>query len=148
MDDSQINKPLLTRALNLPLAKFKKPTRQSKNTSESNTSESPVQLGIEFSNGRFETVKLDGAIVLGRKQSDTDVETILDLSQTGQLDNGVSRSHAILHSINGIIYVTDNKSLNGTYLNGAELYPMRNYVVNDGDTLKLGSVELRLKFIS
>ena len=142
MDNQQINKPVHTRTLNLPLTKFKKPTRQSQSGSES-----PVQLGIELSNGRVIVVDLHQPIILGRHVEDMEDATKVDLSQTGDLDNGVSRSHAILQMIDDTIYVTDNKSTNGTYLNKAELYPMRNYMLNDGDTLKLGNVELRIKFI-
>lgn len=142
MDNSQINKPSHTRALNLPLTKFKKPTRQSHTGSGS-----PAQLGIEFSNGRVITVDLHQPIVLGRHMTDEGESTKVDLSQTGDLDNGVSRSHAILQMIDDTIYITDDKSLNGTYLNGAELYPMRNYMLNDGDNLKLGNVKLRVRFL-
>ncbi len=142
MNDPQINKPVHTRALNLPLTKFKKPTRQSHSGLES-----PAKLGIELSNGRVIVVDLDHPIILGRHIEDAGASTKVDLSQTGDLDNGVSRSHAIVQMIDDTIYITDNKSLNGTYLNKAELYPMRNYMLNDGDTLKLGNVELRIKFI-
>lgn len=136
------NKPVLTRALNLPLTRFKKPSRQSQHGSES-----PPQLGIELSNGRVFTLDLNQPAILGRHMDDASGATKIDLSQTGDLDNGVSRSHAILHMIDGVIYVTDDNSLNGTYLNGAELYPMRNYVLSDGDTLRLGKVEVRVMFI-
>lgn len=143
MDDSKINKPVHTRALNLPLTKFKKPTRQAKNKSDSS-----VQLAIEFSSGRSITVELHEPVMLGRHMENADDKTKIDISQKGDPDNGVSRSHAILHTIDGIIYVTDDNSLNGTFLNGAELYPMRNYKLNDGDTLTLGSVKLQVKFIT
>ncbi len=142
MEKSSLNKPVLTRALNLPLKRFKKPSRQTQNGSES-----PPQLGIELKNGRVITIDLDQPAILGRHMEDAGGTTKIDLTQTGDLDNGVSRSHAILHMIEGVIYVTDDNSLNGTYLNDAELYPMRNYVLNDGDTLKLGKVELRVRFI-
>ena len=143
MDNSQINKPSNTRALNLPLTKFKKPNRQSQVGSDSTD-----RLQIEFSKGRVVVVDLTEPVVLGRHMEDLGGATKIDLTQTGSLENGVSRSHAILHKIDDTIYVTDDNSLNGTYLNKAELYPMRNYILNDGDTLKLGNVEVRVKFIS
>jgi pSer/pThr/pTyr-binding forkhead associated (FHA) protein len=142
-DKPQINKPKNTRALNLPLTKFAKPTRQSQSGSDSQT-----QVVLEFSNGRLIHVDLYTTAVLGRHMDDTGDMTKIDLSQTGDLDNGISRSHALLHMIDGVVFVTDDNSLNGTYLNGAELYPMRNYMLNDGDTLKLGNVELRVQFTS
>jgi len=143
MEKLPTNKQSLTRALNLPLTKFKKPSRQNQSASEE-----PAQLGIELKNGQVIPIDLHQPAILGRHIVDADGVTKIDLSQTGELDNGVSRSHAILHMIEGVIYVTDDNSLNGSYLNGAELYPMRNYVLNDGDTLRLGKVELRVLFMS
>lgn len=47
----------------------------------------------------------------------------------------------------GILHIKDYKSTNGTFLNKTELYPMRNYVVQDGDILMLGKVKIRVKFM-
>jgi pSer/pThr/pTyr-binding forkhead associated (FHA) protein len=142
MDDPQINKSIHTRALHLPPTKFKRPTRQTQSKPNS-----PVQLAIEFSSGGAITIDLNQPVILGRHMENADDKTKVDISQTGDVDNGVSRFHAILHTIDGTIYVTDNNSLNGTYLNGAELYPMRNYKLTDGEALKLSSVKLQVKFI-
>jgi hypothetical protein len=56
-------------------------------------------------------------------------------------DDSVSRHHAILHVRDGIWFVRDQDSLNGTWVNGrrvveAELRP--------GDELRLGELSLRL----
>ena len=63
------------------------------------------------------------------------------------LNNGISRNHTLLRMVDDTVAVMDYQSLNGTYLNDAELYPMRSYVLQDGDTLTLGKVKILIKFV-
>ena len=141
--DKHPNEPSLTRALHLTPTRFKKPNRQTNEVSNS-----PMQIGVEFTNGHIVTIQLEDTITLGRYASSKGGHVKVDLSETGELDSGVSRTHAMLQRVDGTIYVRDCDSLNGTYLNGAELYPLRNYAIKDEDILKLGNVKIRIRFMS
>ena len=132
----------LTKALQQPLTAFKNPGRRPQSSPLP-----PAQVSLIFTSGKTITVDLDNTIVLGRHAQTTNGQTWVDLSGNGKQDNGVSRTHASLEVIDGNVFVKDTHSLNGTFLNDAELYPLRNYVIQDGDTLTLGKVKLQVKLV-
>jgi hypothetical protein len=54
-------------------------------------------------------------------------------------DMTVSRDHAVLELENGDVTVRDEKSLNGTYVNGV---CVDEAVLNDGDVLQIGTFQM------
>jgi pSer/pThr/pTyr-binding forkhead associated (FHA) protein len=129
-----------TRALEQPFAVFKRPHRKRKG-----------QLDISYvrfmlPNGQCVDVEAGSYLVIGRQQGN-DREVDFDLSVLYGPESGVSRTHAIMQLTNSAVYIRDFDSRNGTFLNGAELYPMRDYLINNGDELKLGSVKMRIIFV-
>jgi pSer/pThr/pTyr-binding forkhead associated (FHA) protein len=52
----------------------------------------------------------------------------------------VSREHLQFTVENGVYYVTDVNSSNGTQLNGQKLAPQKEYQLSDGDSLNIGTV--------
>ncbi|WP_162141818.1 FHA domain-containing protein [Halorubrum ezzemoulense] len=52
----------------------------------------------------------------------------------------MSREHLQFTVQNGVYYVTDMNSSNGTQLNGQKLAPQQQYQLSDGDNLNLGTV--------
>jgi pSer/pThr/pTyr-binding forkhead associated (FHA) protein len=60
------------------------------------------------------------------------------------LDSTVSRHHATLTLAEDGAWIEDVGSTNGTFLNGSPVPPGTRTAVHDGDTLKLGSVSLKL----
>lgn len=76
---------------------------------------------------------LDGKKAIGRKGS-------CDLCF--EKDNALSGVHCFLFSANGRIYVQDNHSTNGTFINGVPI--MSEYCVENGDVLLIGSAEYRI----
>lgn len=54
-------------------------------------------------------------------------------------DRTVSRAHAVLTLSGGQLTVHDEKSLNGTYLNGV---CVEEAVINDGDVLQIGTFQM------
>lgn len=130
-----------TRLLNKPLTRFRNPNRNSQPAT------SPLsRVGLVLPNGRITILKLDKEIILGRGKDTIDGATKVDLDGVEGLNNGVSRNHTLLRMVEDTVAVMDYQSLNGTYLNNAELYPMRNYVLQDGDTLTIGKVKILIKF--
>jgi hypothetical protein len=84
-------------------------------------------------------VSVDKSVVLGRGEGDSD-EVKIDLGPYGASERGVSRRHARLHRTTTIIYITDLKSLNGTFLNGERLSPHQARILRDGDEVHLGKL--------
>jgi pSer/pThr/pTyr-binding forkhead associated (FHA) protein len=121
---------------------LKNPNHQS-----TTNSKSPVCIRFLLSDG----TKLDAAarsyIMLGRKDEGNDQQIDLDFALLGGRENGVSRCHAIVRVTGDAVFIKDFNSRNGTFLNGYELHPMREYVVTDGDEIVLGRIRTTVKFI-
>lgn len=80
------------------------------------------------------TVDLDGEISIGRTDQ---ADLVLD-------DTGLSRLNTTFFVDDGEIYVSDENSLNGTFLNGVRV--ARPQAVRDGDEIKIGSnTRIRVK---
>lgn len=46
---------------------------------------------------------------------------------------------------NGVFYIIDQKSTNGTYVNGIRLNPMQETELKNGDTIQLSDEEFEFK---
>lgn len=130
----------LTRALVQPVAAFKRPSKKS------NTESSISFVRFILPNEQAVDVPAGSYIVMGR-QKGNDRHIDFDLSVIYGPESGVSRTHAVMQITTTSVFIRDFESTNGTYLNGSELLPMRDYPLNDGDELKLGSVVMRVIFI-
>jgi pSer/pThr/pTyr-binding forkhead associated (FHA) protein len=82
------------------------------------------------------TITLDKAVSLIGRRSDKRAilpEVSLDL------DDGVSHRHALLtHGDDGSLTLRDIGSSNGTRLNGADVQPLQDIILHDGDQITLG----------
>ncbi|MEO1164458.1 MAG: FHA domain-containing protein [Chloroflexota bacterium] len=87
-------------------------------------------------------------LMLGRKDPDADESPPIDLSTVGGREKGVSRKHAMIIQDEGTLSIIDNKSANGTFLNGQKLAPEQPRVLRDGDELRLGHLVIRVSFLS
>ncbi len=77
-----------------------------------------------------EEIIIDKArFVIGRSESIADY-VIRD-------NRSVSRTHTILNLADDVCYVTDNKSLNKTFLNSEALEPDKRYKLSDGDVVRV-----------
>lgn len=77
-----------------------------------------------------EEIVIDKArFVIGRSESLADY-VIRD-------NRSVSRTHTILNLSDDVCYVTDNKSLNKTFLNSEALEPDKRYKLSDGDVVRV-----------
>lgn len=132
-----------TKALVQPFAAFKRPKKTSGTDNEVTIS----SVRFILPNHQAVDVPAGAYIVMGRQQGN-DRQIDFDLSVLYGPESGVSRTHAVMQITETDVFVRDLDSTNGTYLNGAELYALRDYPVQDGDTLKLGSVIMRIIFVS
>jgi hypothetical protein len=90
-------------------------------------------------------VPVSSFLLLGRQDGNED-KIDVDLSAFGS-GSGVSRTHAAIQITHSAIFVRDFESRNGVFVNGEELFPMRDYPLQDGDELKLGNLKLRVIFV-
>lgn len=85
-------------------------------------------------------------IIVGRFARTDSVQPDVDLGPFGAELKGVSRRHVRISYKEGQFWLVDLSSTNGSWLNGSRLQPQLEYLVRDGDTLRLGSLELGIKF--
>lgn len=82
--------------------------------------------------------------VIGRSDASSSYQPDIDLVNCQALERGVSRRHAVLLRYKGLMHIIDLSSVNGTFINGRRLDPDIPYVLNLGDSLRLGSLNLSL----
>ena len=91
-------------------------------------------FAIKYGNGSTETIELtQKQVYLGRATS------------FGQFENDVeiSRKHVLIKlNDHGEVFVEDQGSTNGTFLNGAKIKGM--HPLNSSDTIRLGSIEVKV----
>jgi pSer/pThr/pTyr-binding forkhead associated (FHA) protein len=124
-------------SLGLPLqARAEPPPSEDETTGSINTrldTDDPfavtVVIQVEKSD-RLVTIEDGGEVLLGRDPS----SPVADIC-----NDNVSRRHAILHSSGGIVTVTDERSTNGTFVNGQRLAAKEKRPLNAGDCIQLAA---------
>jgi len=86
-------------------------------------------------------------LVIGRSDPEQTFTPDVDLTDYEARRLGVSRQHARLVAGDNRITLTDLNSANGSYINGYLLEAERPYRVHDGDRIRLGRLELQVRFI-
>jgi len=85
-------------------------------------------------------------IIIGREDPAQNYEPAIDLTDFGGKLFGVSRRHATLNNQNGLLFITDHSTTNGTFVNGKRIDPEIPHVLTHGDSLQIGKVRLTVKF--
>lgn len=98
--------------------------------------------GIEFCIPHDVTDK----IIVGRGNSEKFNVPMIDLSHISGWVGGVSRYHACMKWSNDNLFLMDNSSKNGTFLNGERITPKQIYKITDNDTIRFGFVKLFVKY--
>ena len=92
------------------------------------------------------TFDLVPIMVIGRKRSMGDYDVNIDLTAMNAATLGVSRYHAMLMAFDNHIYIKDLESMNGVLLNGKRMIPSKEYVIDNGDIIAFGNLEVRVQF--
>jgi hypothetical protein len=92
-------------------------------------------------------VRVENELVLGRKVNET-VESLLDLTQLGGFQLGLSRRHAMIRRTGTGFELIDLASTNGTWLNNEPLVPNQPYPLSNGSQVRLGRMRLFLFYRS
>lgn len=85
-------------------------------------------------------------ILVGRSSIQTGTIPDVDLSPYDAASTGVSRQHARLRFQDNTVTITDLGSVNHTYINGQRLHAHEVRVLQDGDELRLGRLQMRIHF--
>jgi hypothetical protein len=93
----------------------------------------------------FEAEHID-ELTIGRKDPDTGEAPPVDLSNAEGEEKGVSRLHATVVQRGGALHIVDNRSANGTFLNGQRLVAHQPRILRDGDDIRLGHLTVRITF--
>ncbi len=104
-----------------------------------------ISLEVEIlDTGRKLWLSADREILLGRLDAAHGIFPELDISVDGGLEHGVSRRHARIYSKDGVCFVEDLDSTNGTLLNSERLTPYLPYMLHHEDMLTLGTMRLKI----
>ena len=95
------------------------------------------------------TVGLDvwRVTVLGRADPMSAFRPDLDYAPYGAMRHGVSRRHALVKPGERTLYLIDQSSTNGTWVNGQRLLPGREFPLSDGDIIELGALRMTLRIV-
>ena len=124
---------------------------ESENTPNTDHSVFPriVRLTLQILPNHTRTLKFphNARILVGRADdAETANDLMLELSNYGGEGSGVSRTHAAIHDQDGMVYITDLQSTNGTRINGLLLNANQPYRLREGDVFRLGAQGCDLKF--
>ncbi len=91
----------------------------------------------------FEVARIE-RLVIGRRDPDTGLRPDIDLEAFGAYDNGVSRRHAAILMWNRGLYLIDEGTPNGTFLNEGRLKPNDPHPLKFGDHVRIGKLVLEI----
>ena len=89
-----------------------------------------------------------GPMIVGRAYPDSGFFPDIDLGAFNAGELGVSREHLTIKLDGERVVVEDNKSANGTQLNGEWLKPHQAYPIRNGDELTLGLLKLTFELLT
>lgn len=92
------------------------------------------------------TVQILDQAVLGRMTGEADGVVHINLSDFEADKMGVSRRHALFVRDEDRLMVSDLGSTNHTFVNNQQLHEHDQFVIRDGDELKLGRLVMRVFF--
>jgi hypothetical protein len=106
-----------------------------------------ARLFLHHDSGKTLPVDVRSGIkIIGRRSGDAIESNLIDLTELGAKEFGVSRRHVQLSLSDESIYAIDLGSTNGTFLNRERLIPEKPYVVRNRAVLQVGVLILRVQF--
>jgi DNA-binding response OmpR family regulator len=94
------------------------------------------------------TLIIQPQLTMGRQNPGANAKTHVDLEPYEAFDKGVSRVHLTLRRAADHYEVEDMGSANGTFVNGVSIAPGQPQSLKNGDEVRLGTLRLRMYFLS
>jgi pSer/pThr/pTyr-binding forkhead associated (FHA) protein len=101
------------------------------------TGPQPTQVGLDIWR----------VTVLGRADPMSAFRPDMDYAPYGAMRHGVSRRHALVRPGEQALYLIDQNSTNGTWVNGQRLMPGREFRLSDNDIIELGALRMVLRVV-
>ncbi len=130
--------PNLTASESLPPVPFASPGAQQPGQAPSAPTITSVR--IRLNSGQTFELKGKSAYLIGRRDEASGIYPDLDLTPYGGFEEGVSRSHAVIHVRPDGCFVEDLASTNETLLDFHRLLPRQLYRLKDGAQIRFGSL--------
>lgn len=108
----------------------------------------PILRVVILNSGRKLGFNTNQPIIIGRQDSVRGFYPDIDLSTDGGLEAGVSRRHATITIRDGLCYIEDLGSSNGTFLNKDRVSQGSAKQLRHGDELRLGNILMRVELNS
>lgn len=93
-------------------------------------------------------LRFEKELVFGRKSNDTTNGTLLDLTEMGGYQMGISRQHAMIRRTEAGYEIIDLASTNGSWLNNVRLVPNKPYPLASGSQLRFARMQLLILYHS
>jgi len=87
-------------------------------------------------------LRFDKELVFGRKGEDPPEDDLLDLSDLGGYQAGISRRHAMIRRVENGCEIVDLASTNGSWLNDERLIPNKPVPLASGAQLRFGRLRI------
>ncbi len=122
------------------------PTRRNdvdKATGTASDAPAPIRLVVRMlEHDHVIATPIKPRLIIGRGGSERQPD--IDLMAFDASECGVSRWHAAFHydENEGVVYIEDLNSTNGTRLNGFQIETARRYRLRSGDEIELGKVRI------
>ncbi len=103
---------------------------------------------INLENGQLITTQEEKAFILGRVSEEIKTrEPLVDLTQFGALEAGISRVHAMIRQSKDGYQIIDLESSNGSWLENQRLVPRQPYPLESGDRIRLGRLNILVFYL-
>lgn len=111
---------------------------------------SPIRVIFQIGEDRAITIPLNivQQLLIGRADLAEGFVPGLDLTSYEGEDRGVSRRHAMLHLVEGDLFLRDLGSTNGTRVNGTRIMPEEMIELHDGDEIAFGGLRTSIRFLA
>ena len=103
---------------------------------------------INLENGQPIAMREEKTFILGRASSEMKLsKPLVDLTDFGAQDLGISRVHAMISKTKEGYQITDLQSTNGTWHENQRLFPKKPQPIQSGDRIRLGRLHMLVFYL-
>ncbi len=103
---------------------------------------------IDLESSKLIVTREDPEFILGRASSEIKMsKPLVDLTDFGAIDYGISRVHAMIRKTRKGYQIADLKSTNGTWHENKRLVPKMSHPLESGDRIRLGRLNILVFYL-